>query len=449
MPVLVQHRQSACPVRDDRASDTREGAMSEDGGGFTVFTGELIRLLAEGVPNAAQEFLDLDTIFNELHKSLRAKSRPLPHKRVRNSLGRLSLARNPAWKSIEKDASTDVMLDVPIIYSNKHVAIGRAAVRDPAASDEDASSALPDSGKRESRIDSKPDLPRWPPVAEPGAKSFTLYSSVTPVVERSVAPKGESTESVRLSPPLDNQSAVHAQAENAMLRSSTPFHRGDMSATWQVILDAVKVRRRLAWIVLTQNAQFSGVDGEVLNLAFRNESAIKTYFSARIDKILDQVIIEDLKLSWVVKASALKGAGANPLAQVPRPEQGRRPGEWPLFRNDEGGVKKFGNSANEAGVRDPSVWPAVRKPPPPENSRRVHELWPTVLEEVRRRRRFAWLLLSYASLAGVEEKTIRLEFVSEHARDAYLAIGASRLIKEVAAEILRFNCEIDPVIAER
>ncbi|OXY91643.1 LysM peptidoglycan-binding domain-containing protein [Streptomyces sp. 2R] len=66
---------------------------------YTAFTGELLDLLRDGVvsPN---EFLDLDTVFDELTRRLQAKSRPRPQSLCRNSLGSWPFARNNAYRAL-------------------------------------------------------------------------------------------------------------------------------------------------------------------------------------------------------------------------------------------------------------------------------------------------------------------------------------------------------------
>ncbi|MGW7657593.1 caspase, EACC1-associated type, partial [Streptomyces tendae] len=71
-------------------------ALAPPGETHTAFTGELLRLLREGVPGGP-ELLDLDTVYAQVYAALRAKGRPLPQKRDRNTAGGLALARNAAW----------------------------------------------------------------------------------------------------------------------------------------------------------------------------------------------------------------------------------------------------------------------------------------------------------------------------------------------------------------
>ncbi|MGV9850597.1 caspase, EACC1-associated type [Streptomyces sp. NPDC003442] len=71
-------------------------ALAPPGETHTAFTGELLRLLREGAPGGP-ELLDLDTVYAQVYAALRAKGRPLPQKRDRNTAGGLALARNAAW----------------------------------------------------------------------------------------------------------------------------------------------------------------------------------------------------------------------------------------------------------------------------------------------------------------------------------------------------------------
>ncbi|MFD8320883.1 caspase family protein [Kitasatospora purpeofusca] len=77
------------------AAGATDEALAEDGEGYTAFTGEMLRLIEQGVPGGLP-LLDLDTIFNRLVFEMRAKSRPLPQQRVSNSAGRLAIAYNAA-----------------------------------------------------------------------------------------------------------------------------------------------------------------------------------------------------------------------------------------------------------------------------------------------------------------------------------------------------------------
>ncbi|GAA2374074.1 ABC transporter substrate-binding protein [Streptomyces cuspidosporus] len=70
-------------------------AFAPPGEPHTAFTGELLRLLNDGVPGGPEP-LDLETVYARVYAALGAKGRPLPHKRDGGTAGGLALARNAA-----------------------------------------------------------------------------------------------------------------------------------------------------------------------------------------------------------------------------------------------------------------------------------------------------------------------------------------------------------------
>ncbi|MFI2549193.1 caspase, EACC1-associated type [Streptomyces rochei] len=71
-------------------------ALSPPGEPLTAFTGELVTVLRQGVPNGP-EFLDLDTVFSRLSSRLAARERPRPQRLCRNRLGLAPFVRNRAY----------------------------------------------------------------------------------------------------------------------------------------------------------------------------------------------------------------------------------------------------------------------------------------------------------------------------------------------------------------
>ncbi|MGP3975086.1 caspase, EACC1-associated type [Streptomyces sp. 8N114] len=68
-------------------------ALAPKGEPYTAFTGELVRVLEDGIPEGPR-LLDLDTIFRQVWRELKAKDRPEPEQRSRNAGHRLIFARN-------------------------------------------------------------------------------------------------------------------------------------------------------------------------------------------------------------------------------------------------------------------------------------------------------------------------------------------------------------------
>ncbi len=79
------------------ASAENSVALAPPGEQYTAFTGELIRLIDDGVLDGG-EFLDLDTIYRKLRLELSIKARPEPHRLCRNHLGGVAFVRNTAYE---------------------------------------------------------------------------------------------------------------------------------------------------------------------------------------------------------------------------------------------------------------------------------------------------------------------------------------------------------------
>ncbi|MFC8359997.1 caspase family protein [Streptomyces griseorubiginosus] len=70
-------------------------SMAPPGARYTLFTGELVKVLEQGEPDAG-DLLDMDTIYRAVDRALRAAGGPLPQQRARNAGARITFARNRA-----------------------------------------------------------------------------------------------------------------------------------------------------------------------------------------------------------------------------------------------------------------------------------------------------------------------------------------------------------------
>ncbi|MFJ1877713.1 caspase family protein [Streptomyces chartreusis] len=77
------------------ASAETKLAWAPEGERYTAFTGELVKVLAEGIPGAGA-LLTMDTLFWQVRRELSAKQRPLPQQRARNAGHGIVLAHNRA-----------------------------------------------------------------------------------------------------------------------------------------------------------------------------------------------------------------------------------------------------------------------------------------------------------------------------------------------------------------
>ncbi|GAQ59562.1 DNA polymerase III subunits gamma and tau [Streptomyces acidiscabies] len=85
---------------------------------------------------------------------------------------------------------------------------------------------------------------------------------------------------------------------------------------WPNILEAVKNRRRFAWILLSQNAQVAGFDGTTLQLGFVNAGARDKFASSGSEEALKQALAEQFNVQWKIDAVVDTSGGAGAPSQV-------------------------------------------------------------------------------------------------------------------------------------
>ncbi|MCW2835410.1 MAG: polymerase subunit gamma and tau [Nocardioides sp.] len=94
----------------------------------------------------------------------------------------------------------------------------------------------------------------------------------------------------------------------------------DVRRLWPDIVDATKVRRRVTWIHLTQNAQVIAVDATTLTLGFTNAGARESFLAGGSDEILRQAAIDVVGAEWRIEAiidpSAQPDAGRPVVVQA-------------------------------------------------------------------------------------------------------------------------------------
>ena len=89
-------------------------------------------------------------------------------------------------------------------------------------------------------------------------------------------------------------------------------------------MEAVKTRRRLTWIHLTQHAQVVAVDGTTLTLGFSNAGARESFDGGGSAEIVRQAAIDvvgaDWKVETIVDPGAQPAATQSPVTPAPEPE---------------------------------------------------------------------------------------------------------------------------------
>ncbi|MEU9353421.1 DNA polymerase III subunit gamma and tau [Streptomyces griseoloalbus] len=134
---------------------------------------------------------------------------------------------------------------------------------------------------------------------------------------------------------------------------------------------------------------------------------------------------------------------------------GRRPGGWPTAAPAGGG----GQPAAAAGAHTPPTPQAAPAPAPsaPAPSAPAPSgggggldprmLWPNILETVKNRRRFTWILLSQnAQVTGFDGTTLQIGFVNAGARDNFLSSGSEDVLRQALAEQFNVQWKIEAVV---
>lgn len=166
-----------------------------------------------------------------------------------------------------------------------------------------------------------------------------------------------------------------------------------------------------------------------------------------------------------------------PQAQHPQAQEapagpgGARPGAWPTAAPAGGGP------GGAETTRRPGGWPTAAAPgraappqPPAQphapsapapgpaappaggpdmaqGAAQVRNMWPDILEAVKNRRRFTWILLSQnAQVSGFDGSTLQLAFLNAGARDTFASSGSEDVLKQALAEQFNATWRVDAVV---
>ncbi|MFC7806114.1 DNA polymerase III subunit gamma and tau [Streptomyces olivaceus] len=133
---------------------------------------------------------------------------------------------------------------------------------------------------------------------------------------------------------------------------------------------------------------------------------------------------------------------------------GRRPGGWPTAAPAGGGQPRTPAGPGPA----PAPAPAAQAPapaaaaaapasPPPGAGVDPRQIWPNILEAVKNRRRFTWILLSQnAQVTGFDGTSLQIGFVNAGARDNFVSSGSEDVLRAALAEQFNVQWKIEAVV---
>ncbi|MGW4204449.1 DNA polymerase III subunit gamma and tau, partial [Streptomyces sp. NPDC004726] len=147
---------------------------------------------------------------------------------------------------------------------------------------------------------------------------------------------------------------------------------------------------------------------------------------------------------------------AQPPAQAPAPaaDAGRRPGGWPTASTPGQGPRPAGPPVPPAPANTPGNVPANAAAPAPavapgmsQGAGQVRNMWPDILEAVKNRRRFTWILLSQnAQVAGFDGTTLQLGFINAGARDNFASSGSEDVLRQALAEQFNVQWKVEAIV---
>lgn len=147
----------------------------------------------------------------------------------------------------------------------------------------------------------------WPTTATPGAPPAA--PAPEPVAPPATAPApaeaarpGAWPTSAPAAPTPAAQEAPPAPAAPAPAPSGFAGDSSRVRQMWPDILEAVKNRRRLTWMLLLNNAQVAGFDGQTLQLGFDNPGARNSFANSGSEDVLKQAISDALGVEWRIEA---------------------------------------------------------------------------------------------------------------------------------------------------
>ncbi len=115
-----------------------------------------------------------------------------------------------------------------------------------------------------------------------------------------------------------------APAEPAAVQTSPPPEDGlDLHAVrrmWPEILEQVKAKRRVTWMLLFDKVQVLGLDGRSLTLGFPDAGSVKGFTAGGHDEVLHQAIIDMVGADWRVDCVHQPGGTGGPAAAAPEPD---------------------------------------------------------------------------------------------------------------------------------
>ncbi|WJV47715.1 DNA polymerase III subunit gamma and tau [Streptomyces flavofungini] len=155
-------------------------------------------------------------------------------------------------------------------------------------------------------------------------------------------------------------------------------------------------------------------------------------------------------------ASAPSGGATGGPAGGPAPAApaaaANRPGGWPTAAPAGGGPAQAPAAPPAQAPQQVPAAPAQSAPAAPAAAYTgggpdPRSLWPNILDAVKNRRRFTWILLSQnAQVAGFDGTTLQLGFVNAGARDNFASSGSEDVLRQALSEQFGVQWKVEAIV---
>jgi DNA polymerase-3 subunit gamma/tau len=110
-------------------------------------------------------------------------------------------------------------------------------------------------------------------------------------------------------------------------------------------------------------------------------------------------------------------------------------------------VKEVVKEEVKAPIRAAAPTPNANKPTGPIDAAALRRFWPEVIENVKKRRRLTWSLLSSsAHVLSVDEKAITIGIVNAGARDSFTRSGSDEILRAAFVDVTGLDLKIECIV---
>jgi DNA polymerase-3 subunit gamma/tau len=162
-----------------------------------------------------------------------------------------------------------------------------------------------------------------------------------------------------LAPPAQAPTQAPTQPQAAPADGGLDLHA--VRRMWPEILEQVKVKRRVTWMLLFDKVQVLGLDGSALTLGFPDAGSVKGFTAGGHDEVLRQAVIDMVGADWRIDCVHQPGSGGGPGSAPASPASPSAPPAGP--------AGPAGPASNAPGPRAArGVPPGSSAPPAPTGS---------------------------------------------------------------------------------